>query len=84
MRHACPAIRDREAPGNSKLDVLVRVQYAAALNRSVTLGVVPYSLGAGRLRDTEPGLRAALGPQPLMDRASKCRTSSGVDRADSR
>jgi hypothetical protein len=43
MRHACPAIRDREAPGDSKLDVLVRIQDAAALNRSVSLGVVPYS-----------------------------------------
>ncbi len=46
MRHACPAIRDCEAPGDSKLDVLVRIQYAAALNRSVSLGVVPYSEGA--------------------------------------
>ncbi len=43
MRHACPAIRDREASGDSKLNVLVRIQYAAALNRSVSLGVVPYS-----------------------------------------
>ena len=43
MRQACPAIRDREAPGDRKSDVLVRIQYAAALNRSVSLGVAPYS-----------------------------------------
>ena len=36
MRDACPTIRDREAPGDSKLEVLVRIQYAAALNRGVS------------------------------------------------
>jgi hypothetical protein len=36
-------VRGREARGDSKLDVPVRIQYAAALNRSVSLGVVLYS-----------------------------------------
>src|SRR5205807_5602217 len=41
-RHDSDTVRDREASGDSKLDVLVRIQYAAALNRSVSLGVVSY------------------------------------------
>ena len=31
------AVRDREAPGDSKLDVPVRIQYAVALNRIVSI-----------------------------------------------
>ena len=39
-------VRNREAEGDSKSGVLVRIQYAAALNRSVSLGVVSYSESA--------------------------------------
>ena len=41
--HDVRPVRDCEASGDSKLDVLVRIQYAAALNRWVSLGVVLYS-----------------------------------------
>ena len=42
--------RDSEAVGDSKLDVLVRVLYAVALNRIVSIGVVSYSERAKRAR----------------------------------
>jgi hypothetical protein len=36
------------AVGDRRFDVLVRIQYAAALNRRLSLGVVPYSEWVGR------------------------------------
>ena len=42
-RHDIRPVRDREAEGDSKLGVLVRIQYAAALNHRVSIGVVSYS-----------------------------------------
>lgn len=46
-RHGKIAVRDREASGDSKLDVPARVQYAVVLNRIVSIGVVSCS---GRAR----------------------------------
>jgi len=65
------------AVGDRRFGVLVRIEYAAALNRRLSLGVVPIQNGWGDLTDTEPGLRAALGP-PL-----KLNTNPEIDRLKS-
>ena len=68
------------------MDVPVRTQYAAALNRSVSFGVVSYSNGQCELTETEPGLcpfsAHLLYPQNRKWRAADCgrrfRFSSGA------
>jgi hypothetical protein len=46
--------------GDRRFGVLVRIQYAAAFNRRVSLGAFRIQNGWGDLTDTEPGLQTAL------------------------
>ena len=62
--------------GDSKLGVLVRIQYAVALNRGVSLGVVSYPEWVGRVRRYRTRLRVCadqLAPQPGHSRVTVSR-----------
>jgi hypothetical protein len=48
------------AVGDRRFGVLVHIQYAAALNRRVSLGVVPYSEWVGRPHRYRTRLTAPL------------------------
>jgi hypothetical protein len=65
--------------GDSKLGVSVRIQYAAALDRGVSLGVVSYSEWVGRVRRHRTRLIAALGP-PSVSLEDTARSRFGTVR----
>ncbi len=72
--------------GDRRFGVLVRIQYAAALNRRVSLGVVSYSELANRSHTYRTRLIAALGPPSVSlkpqvaaaDCGLRFRSSSGA------